>query len=148
MTPLSMLPLLLIGLRHGVKWGLAGGLIYAFLQMIQQFYPPPSGTVVAYASVVVLDYILAFSVLGLAGLFRGRRYGMLIAAPLCFSLRFLCHFVSGIVIWGPFFSDGQHVWLYSLFYNGSYMGLELVFTTAVSIVLCKTAPMLFVKQTA
>jgi len=142
-TPLSMIPLLMIGLRHGLKWGLGGGLIYAFLQMLQQFWPPPSGTLAAYISVVMLDYILAYTLLGLSGIFRGRRYGMVYAVPLCLLLRFFCHFISGIVIWGVYAPEGAPVWLYSLTYNGSYMGLELIFSIIVGAVLCKTAPVLF-----
>jgi len=141
-TPLSMLPILMIGLRRGVKWGVGGGFIYACLQMLQEFWPPPTGTVVAYISVVLLDYLAAFTVLGLAGIFRGKRYGLLYAAPLCYTLRFLCHFISGIAVWSAYAGD-LPVWLYSLTYNGAYMGIELVLTMLVGAVLCKTAPGLF-----
>jgi len=144
-TPLAMLPILIIGLRHGLKWGLLGGLLYSVLQMLQQFWPPPSGTVPAFISVIMLDYVLAFSVLGLSGLFRGKQNGIIYAAPICIFLRFICHFISGIVIWGVYAGD-QAVWLFSLIYNGSYMGLELVFTTIVSVILCKAAPILFKSQ--
>jgi len=141
-TPLSMLPLIMIGLRHGLKWGLCGGLIYACLQMLQQFWPPPSGTVAAYVSVVLLDYLLAFSVLGLSGLFRGKPYAILYAAPLCVFLRFLFHFISGIVIWSAYAGE-RAAWLYSLIYNGSYIGVELVLTTVAGVALYKAAPILF-----
>jgi len=141
-TPLSMLPLLMIGLRHGLKWGLAGGLVYAGLQMIQEFWPPPTGTVSGYIAVVALDYIAAFTVLGLSGLFRGKQYGLLYAAPLCILLRFICHFISGIVVWNVYAGE-LPVWLYSLTYNGSYIAIELVMTMAAGAVLCRTAPMLF-----
>jgi len=141
-TPFSMLPILMIGLRHGLKWGLGGGFVYACLQMLQQFWPPPTGTVEGYIAVVMLDYILAFSVLGLSGLFKGKKFGLLYAAPLCLTLRFLCHFVSGIIVWGIYAED-MPVWLYSLVYNGSYMGPELVLIMVVGAVLCTTVPMLF-----
>ena len=144
-TPLSMLPLLMIGLRHGPKWGICGGFIYACLQMLQEFWPPPSGTVTAYISVILLDYIIAFSVLGFSGFFRGRRYATLLAAPFCIFLRFLSHFFSGIFIWSVY-AGGRPVWSYSLIYNGSYMGIELVLTTVVCITLYKTAPFLFKPQ--
>ena len=144
-TPLSMLPLLTIGLRHGPKWGLCGGFVYACLQMLQDFWPPPSGTAVAYISVILLDYIIAFTVLGFSGLFRGRRFGAVFVAPFCLFLRFLSHFASGILIWS-YYAEGTPAWLYSLIYNGSYMGIELVFTTIVCIVLCKTAPVIFKPQ--
>jgi thiamine transporter len=129
----------MIGVRHGLKWGLLGGVVYACLQMIQQFWPPPTGTAQGYIAVVMLDYIVAFGVLGLSGLFRGKKFGLLYAAPLCLSLRFLSHFISGIVVWGVFAEDVP-VWFYSLTYNGSYMFPEIVLTTVVSAVLCLTAP--------
>jgi len=141
-TLLSMLPLLTIGLRHGLKWGLGGGFVYACLQMLQEFWPPPTATVYGYISVIMLDYIIAFSVLGLSGLFRGRHYGLLYAAPLCSFLRFLSHFISGVVIWSVYAGE-LPVWLYSLSYNGSFMGFELVTTMAAGAILCKTAPFLF-----
>jgi len=141
-TPFSMLPIMMIGLRHGLKWGLAGGFIYAGLQMLQQFWPPPTGTVEGYIAVVMLDYVVAFTVLGLSGLFRGKQYGLLLAAPLCLILRFLSHFISGIIVWSIYAGE-LPVWLYSLTYNGTYMGLELVLTMVVGVVLCRTAPILF-----
>jgi len=141
-TPLSMLPILMIGLRHGPKWGLGGGFAYACLQMLQQFWPPPTATVAAYISVILLDYVFAFTILGLSGFFRGMRYGLVYAAPVCLFLRFMSHFVSGIVVWGVYAGE-LPVWLYSLTYNGSFMGIELLLVLVAGIILCKTAPILF-----
>jgi len=138
-TPLSMLPILMIGIRHGIKWGLAGGFIYSGLQMLQQFWPPPTGTIEGYIAVVSLDYIIAFTVLGLSGLFHRRKFGLLFAAPICLTLRYISHFISGIIVWGIYAED-MPVWLYSLTYNGSYMLPEIVLTTIVSAVLCLSAP--------
>jgi len=138
-TPLSMLPILMIGLRHGLKWGILGGIVFACLQMLQQFWPPPTGTIEGYIAVVMLDYIVAFGVLGLSGLFRGKKFGLLYAAPLCLCLRYLSHFISGMVVWG-IYADNMPVWLYSLTYNGSYMIPEILLTTIVGAVLCLTAP--------
>ena len=141
-TLLSMLPVMTIGLRHGLKWGIGGGFVYACLQMLQEFWPPPTATVYGYISVIMLDYIIAFTVLGLSGLFKGRQYGLLYATPLCCLLRFLSHFISGVVIWNIYAGEVP-VWLYSLIYNGSYMGFELVTTMIVGAILCKTAPIIF-----
>jgi len=141
-TPLSMLPILMIGLRHGLKWGLSGGFVFAGLQMLQQFWPPPTGTLEGYIAVVMLDYIFAFTVLGLSGLFSGKQYGLLFATPLCLILRFISHFISGIVVWNVF-ADELPIWLYSLTYNGSYMGIELVLTFIAGVALCRAAPVLF-----
>ena len=147
-TPLSMLPILVIGIRHGLKWGLLGGITYTALQMLQQFHTPPIANVQGFIAVIMLDYVLAFTVLGLSGFFKNKRYGLVIAAPLCLSLRYLSHFISGIVIWGVFAPEGQPVWLFSLIYNGSYMIPEIIVTTIVSAILCVTAPMLFEVKTA
>ena len=141
-TPFCMLPILIIGIRHGLGWGFGGGFVFACLRMLHTFYPPPTGTIEGYIAVVMLDYFLAYSVLGLSGLFKGKQYGLLFAIPICLILRFLSHFVSGIIVWNMYAGD-MPVWLYSLTYNGSYMGPELVLTMAVGAVLCTTAPMLF-----
>ena len=141
-TLLSLLPILIIGLRRGLKWGIGGSFVYACLQMLQEFWPPPTATFFGYLAVIMLDYIVAFTALGLSGLFRGRRNGLLYAAPLCLFLSFASHFVSGLVIWNIYAGE-LPVWLYSLTYNGSYMGFELVSTMVVGAILCKTAPFLF-----
>ena len=144
-TPFSMLPILIVGLRHGIKWGVGSGFVYSGLQMLQQFYPPPTATVAGYISVIMLDYIAAFTVLGLSGLFKGRQYGLLYAVPICLILRFISHFASGIIVWNIYAGE-LPVWLYSLTYNGSYMGIELALTMIAGAVLCRTAPFLFIKS--
>ena len=141
-TPFAMLPVIVIGIRRGLKWGLGSGFVFACLQMIRQFWPPPTATVEGYIAVIMLDYILAYSVLGLSGIFKGKKFGLLFAIPLCITLRFFSHFLSGIIVWSIYAGD-QPVWLYSLIYNGSYMGVELVITMAVGAVLCTAAPVLF-----
>ncbi|MCL2085278.1 MAG: energy-coupled thiamine transporter ThiT, partial [Oscillospiraceae bacterium] len=114
--------------------------------------PPPAGmgipalfawtkTPAAFFAALALDYILAFGVLGLSFLFRRSARALLYAVPVCLTLRFLCHLVSGVVIWSEYAGD-MNVWLYSLIYNGSFMGIELVFTMAAAFALWKTAPRL------
>ena len=68
-TLVSMLPFILVSFRHGVKWGLATGFVNSLLQMLLGFYAPPAGTVAAFVGVVLLDYVLAFTLLGLAVVF-------------------------------------------------------------------------------
>ena len=63
-TLVSMLPFILVSFRHGVKWGLATGFVNSLLQMLLGFYAPPAGTVAAFVGVVLLDYVLAFTLLG------------------------------------------------------------------------------------
>ncbi len=127
-TLLSMLPVMLIAMRHGVGVGLGTAFVYSVGQL---FLGLPSlmswgMTPVMWVGSVVFDYLLAFTLLGLAGLFckkgvKGAILGVIFA---CF-LRFVSHFISGSIffaIWSPW---DNPVW-YSVCYNGAYMGVELL----------------------
>ena len=145
-TVLSMLPIIMIGIRRGTLWGLGGAVVYAGIQMLGGgFYPPPTPDFMGFLLVILLDYVIAFGVLGLSGLFSRRKYGLVYGSAVCIALRFLCHFTSGMVIWGVYAEDVP-VWIYSLVYNGSYMGIELLATTAAAFLLCKTVPKLLIRQ--
>jgi thiamine transporter len=131
-TLFSMLPLVLVSYRHGLKWGVLTAFAHSLLQMLIEFYPPPAASVPAFVAVVLLDYVLAFTVLGAAAFFgkplKNRRAGAAVGAAAVVFLRFMCSFISGIVIWGVYAPEGSPVWLYSLTYNGSYMLPELIIT--------------------
>ena len=70
-TLLSMLFIVLIANWYGVKTGLLVGFAYGILQFLQEPY-------VLSLFQVCCDYVLAFAALGLAGLFRGKRNGLLL----------------------------------------------------------------------
>lgn len=151
-TLLSMLPFILVSFRHGVKWGLLTGLANSLLQMLTGFYAPPAGTATALLGSILLDYVLAFTLLGLAGAlakpFKNKLAGIAFGTAGVCVIRFLCSFVSGAWLWSSYQSSyewavGLSPWTYSLIYNGSYMGVELILTTIGAVVLYKTAPRLF-----
>ena len=83
--------------------------------------------------VVVLDYIAAFGVLGFAGgIYRAlgkKRYAIALSGFLVTVMRYVCHILSGILIWGVYADEGQSVLSYSLLYNGGYMVPEIIITT-------------------
>ena len=143
-TAASMLPVLIIAILYDVKWGLLGGLIFAALQMLFGGIPaPPVTNAFSYILVVLLDYVLAFGVLGLAGvfyrhIFKGKTWGIGGVAALCIFLRFLCHFLSGILIWDVYAWEGYGAAMYSFLYNGSYMLFELIITTLAAAALSAT----------
>ena len=154
-TLLSMLPLVLISYRHGLSWGLMSGFVYSLIQMLLGFYAPPAGTVPAFIGVVLLDYVLAFTVLGAAWLFakpfKNRLVGVIVgAAAVCF-LRFVCSWISGAWLWGSYqeyyeWAIGLNVWVYSLIYNSNYMLPELILTSLGAGLLYKAAPKMFKEQ--
>lgn len=130
-TAASMVPVILIALRWPLGWALLTSLAYAGLQMLLGFYPPPTPNFVNFALVVGLDYVVAFGVLGLAGViarrFKNIRTGALVGTVSVCALRFVCHFFSGMLIWSVYAGD-QPAALYSLLYNGSYMLPETIIT--------------------
>ena len=120
LTP-AMFPILLFAVRWGLKDGLLAGFVFGLLQLIFDG---------AYAwgwQSMLLDYLVAFPPLGLAGLFKGKKWGIFAGTVLGCLGRFIVHFISGITIYriyapteilGTVFDEPN---LSSLAYNGSYM---------------------------
>lgn len=138
-TCASMVPLVLVSYRHGLKWGISTAFAHSLLQMVIQFNVPPANTFFAFLGVIALDYVLAFTVLGTATFFgkpfKNRAVSVAVGAVAVTFLRFICSFLSGILIWGSYAPEGTPVWLYSLTYNGSYMLPEMILTAVVSVIL-------------
>lgn len=147
-TLLSMLPIVIFSLKRGIGAGLAASFVFSLIQFGQGCAEGLMGWGLTPASLIgciLLDYILAFTVLGLAGLFRKHGIpGMIGGSVLATVLRLVCHYISGMVIFGSFGElwNGLTInepWLYSLLYNGAYMLPEIVFTT-VGVVILLSVP--------
>lgn len=128
-TLLSMLPICLVSIRHGIGWGLGTAFVYSATQALVSGATGWGLTPAVLILCFLLDYILAFTVLGLAGLFRKRGMaGCLFGIALVCALRFLCHYISGVTLWGSMAPEGMSPYLYSLLYNGGFMLPETVLT--------------------
>ena len=140
-TIASMVPIVMVGIMFGTKWGLCSSIAYAVIQMIFGFYPPPTQNFLNFVLVIMLDYIVAFGVLGLSGMFykiSGKKaFSAPLAAFIVTTLRYVCHILSGVLIWGVYAEEGQTVLAYSLIYNGSYMIPEIIITTVVTALICR-----------
>lgn len=154
-TLVSSLPFILISYRHGVKWGVMAGLANGFLQILTGWYAPPAGTIGAIVACVLLDYLLAFSCLGLASSFSkpfaNKKAGVFVGVSAVMVLRFVCSFLSGAMLWGSYqsyyeWAQGLSVWTYSFIYNSSYMLPELIITAVISCLIVSVSPKLFDKQ--
>lgn len=151
-TAVSMLPVMLFAYLCGTKWGLGAGFVYAALQLLFGLNALKGISGGAVAGSILLDYLLAFTALGLAGIFRGRikngpaafTLGALVAG----LLRYFCSFLSGWILWGAYADENFSPMLagmsgntlacfYSLFYNGSYMIPEIILTCAVGFALVR-----------
>lgn len=166
-TLFSMVPIIVIAYMYGVKWGILSGTVYGILQGIlgataSQAFAGLTGYKVVI--MLLLDYIIAFAVLGLGGMFRNKiknkTLGISLGALVASLVRYLIHFISGFILWKEyatwFFEDvftnslGQSILLnidgsllaalYSLIYNGSYMIPETIITVAGVIIIMAVKP--------
>ena len=134
LTP-AMFPVLLFAVRWGWKDGLLGGLVLGILQFMFD-----GGFALGWQSILG-DYLLAFTALGLAGVFRGRRWGIFAGTVLGCAGRFLVHYVVGATIWAEYMPEEflsmtmTSPWLYSLLYNGVYMLPNMVLALVIGALL-------------
>jgi thiamine transporter len=114
-----MVPLILFALRQGVAPGVLAGTVYGFLNlMVDPFIVHPVQ--------VLLDYPVAFGVLGLAGLFRPTTVGTILGTLAATGARFVAHFVSGVVFFATFAPEGWNPAVYSAVYNAIYLVPSLI----------------------
>ncbi len=160
-TLLSMLPILFVGYIYGAGWGVLTGCIYGILQGLLGAVTSAAFAgldVVSVLLVCAIDYLVAFGVLGLAGVFKSK----IKAAPVSFGLgvflatllRFAAHFVSGYIVYGSyaewFFSQSEVTFgqtilnaysgkalaaIYSLIYNATYMVPEIILSVVAAVIL-------------
>lgn len=149
-TLLSMAPIVILSIRHGVKTGLSGAFVYSVLQLILgisniAWVPSVGGKVLC----ILFDYTLAFTVLGFGGIFRKVKFvknetanlfvTSLLGTLFVCLVRFACHIVSGAVIWYAldlqwYADDPSHIvhkygaWMFSAVYNGTFMIPEIIET--------------------
>ena len=145
-TVCSMLPLVFLSHRWGWKWGTVSALVYSVLQLLLGLdnvgYAAAGGLGMA-VGCLLLDYVVAYTVIGLSGIFDGpeknHRSAIALGIAVTFTLRFLCHFVSGAWIWDTLWPNefGMAPLVYSAAYNGWYMAAELVITEVAAMALYK-----------
>ena len=163
-TVASMMPIVIIAYVYGTRAGLFAGFVYSLLQLllgaktVAAFFLPGDSQMVLWQAVCVclLDYIVAYTVLGFGGVFKGKIKSD--AAAVCLGsvfallLRYVTHIVSGAIFFGAWaewfftqegfyavgetimrtFSGASLAWIYSVFYNGLYMLPEIAITAIVT----------------
>ncbi len=137
-TIFSMLPVLIIAYRYGVKWGFLVSVTYGLIQMVLGLNNLTYATnALAAVCIILFDYLVAFGSLGFGGVFRKikiQAFGFALGAVTACTLRFFCHFITGITVWKEYAED-MPVALYSFIYNGSYMLPETIITIVVGVIL-------------
>ena len=126
-TPFSMLFVIVIGYFYGVRQGVLAGVVYGLLQLIV-------GAYVVHPVQLLLDYPLAFGALGLSGIFAGSKFGLIKGIAVGMVGRLVMHVISGAVFFGEYAPEGTNVWLYSFWYNFTYISVEGVLTVVIVLV--------------
>ena len=126
-TLFSMLFICLIGYWYGLRTGLLAAVAYGFLQLIIDPY-------ILSVPQMLVDYIFAFGALGLSGLFAGKKHGLIKGYIAGVLGRYFFAFLSGMIFFGSYAADyNMSAPIYSLVYNGAYLGLEALITV---VLLC------------
>ena len=169
-TLAAMLPVVLISYRHGVKWGFVAAFTYSLLQMAlgaktvsAAFLPGYFGDGAMLFNALLmclLDYVLAYTMLGLGSLTRNMQKkgaGLACGVLVALSARYLCHILSGYILFGSyaewfFTQEGFPAWgaslvqnlnptvlsiVYSFIYNGMYMLPEMIVTTVAALCIAR-----------
>ena len=148
---IAMVPVFLMAYRWGVKGGLITGLLLGLLQIL-------SGTAyILHPVQAILDYIVAFSVIGLSGIVFKKIQNVkdqkskivtyaLLGVLIGSSLRFVAHVIAGAVFFGSGAAEGQSVIVFSLLYNVSYMLPSIIVCGALVVLLISAAPRIFMNK--
>ena len=139
-TLLSMLPVCMLSIMYGCKWGLFCSFIYALSQLIFGIGEVVGWglTPAALVGCIAFDYIIAFTVTGFAGLFRKHGVpGYIGGIALAIVMRLVSHVISGVIFFASWAPEGWNPFIYSVSYNGLYMLPEMAFTIIGSVFLLK-----------
>ena len=169
-TVASMLPIVLISYMYGMKWGFFVSFTYSCIQIVMDLVLGKGSTIIALFTpssddymglwvaifVLLIDYLIAYTVLGLGGVFRNKikskTLAIVLGVVVALGARYLCHIVSGYIFYGAwaewfftqegFYKVGGWVLnvfhgkmlslVYSIFYNGLFMIPEIVITAVVA----------------
>lgn len=118
----TMLPILILAYRHGILWGVSSGMVFGFIKCLI------GGGIGWGLPSILLDYVLAYGAVGLAGIFKGKSWAIELTSFIgCFA-RYIIHFISGVTIYmitAPeevtWFGEIANPVLYSTLYNLVYM---------------------------
>ena len=125
-TPASMLPLMLFAASYGIGPGFLAGLVYGVLQALQ------GGIAFLGVGQFLLDYLLAFTLLGLAGLAKKlpESWGLYVAIIIAALARVLCHTLAGVLFWET------APWA-SFVYNITYLGPDTLICVVLAFAIAK-----------
>lgn len=146
-TIASMLPVMLISIKYGIGAGLSTSFLYSLTQLLQAVASanvfPYCETPATLVICILFDYIVPFTILGLAGLpktlkiTKNTEINVYIGIVSVVILRFLCHFITGVAIWGQWAPDGMGKYLYSFLYNGGFLSVDFLICIVCAVLMLR-----------
>jgi thiamine transporter len=126
-TAFSMFALFLISYLFGPRQGILAGMAYGLLDLVLNPY-------VVHPIQLLLDYPLAFGSIGIGGLLRDKKHGIILGYLVGVLGRYLVVVLSGIIFWGMYAAEGFNAITWSFFYNMTYILPEAIATVAILMV--------------
>lgn len=124
-TLFSMLPVMVLSLLYGKGVGLTSGILLGFLKMLD-------GITFVHPVQFLLDYILSNMALGFSGMFgRDSKVKIFFGCIISGFLGVMFNVISGVVFFSEFAPENMNIWMYSIIYNFSSLGVEVFLTTIV-----------------
>ena len=134
---LSMLPIFVYCTRWGFGPGMLASFAFSILQLLLD------GAYAYSWQSMPGDYIIAFSLLGVSGLFSKSRNGFFIGTIVGSFARFLAHYITGATVWAEYMPESffgmtmTSPWIYSALYNGSFIAVDAAMTLIIVALLWK-----------
>ena len=129
----SMLPIIIVSYRCNIRWGLITGFVFGIIQLFLGINTLSYVTTwQSIAAVIILDYLIAFVVIGLGGMFKKRAsqpWALLSGTIAACILRYICHVISGATVWAGLSIPTEAALWYSIGYNATYMVPETIATS-------------------
>jgi len=137
----SMVPVMWLSLRRGVYAGFVGGVIFGLLGLLIDVAFLGPTAVIASAPQAIMEYPVAFCMIGLTGMFRKKTMFYAVSgASITVLIRFLIHYAMGVIVWWyvyPFpLEYGRYLW--PLVYNGTFLLPDYIISVVILSILVKT----------
>ncbi|MFV0556293.1 MAG: energy-coupled thiamine transporter ThiT [Lactovum sp.] len=142
----AVIPLTLLAIRRGFKWGITAGLLYGALTLITG----QGGNMVLETALFqfldgLIEYILAPCSLAFAALFIQNKVKIpmiTVAASIAALFKYFWHFIAGGIFWSAWAPEGWNAWLFSAWSQGLSGVITAFVSSLVLVFLLKVTPQL------
>lgn len=136
----SMVPVMWLSLRRGVSAGFVAGVIFGILALFIDVLFLGAAAIIATPPQVILEYPVAFGVIGLTGMFHKKSVTFaILGAGIAVFVKFLIHYLVGVYVWYYVYEFpveyGRYVW--PAIYNGSFLIVEFIISAVLLSILIR-----------